>query len=269
MTESDGMDYRLGPTIARASGAGLGAGLGAFGGPVGAVLGQVTGYAVGELLAWVSTLAYAPLEGPKVRDALEGADEALSQRAGESLRDDGFFTAGPSGSPPAVEFFEGSVRAAARDYERRKAPYLGRFWANLAYEKDIDFARAAFLLRLAEDLTYRQLVLLAIFGTADEAPTRDRLVALNGDSGSERSTVEPECAAEMQDLASRNLLGFLNEELGEVINTYSAMEGRFSELDIARIRPVSAGTQLVQLLSLTAMPALEREHVLAQLGTEV
>jgi hypothetical protein len=95
---------------------------------------------------------------------------------------------------------------------------------------------------------------------------KDRLTALNADTGNDASTVSPECATEMQDLANRNLLGYLNEDLELVTNTYAANEGRFTTLDLARIRPADAGVQLVRLLSLNSMPELEREHVLVLLG---
>lgn len=237
-----------------------------LGGPVGAVLGQVTGYAIGETVAWLASMAYAPLEGAKVQDALAGAEEALSLRAEDEFRNDGFFESADGGRPPVVEFFEASIRAAARDYEARKAAYLGRFWANLGYEREIDFQRAAFLLRVAGDLTYRQLVLLAIFTRADAPELEARLTALNAETGDDSSTVSPDCAAEMQDLSDRNLLGYLNPKEGLVTNTWAANGGKFAVLALERIRPTGAGGQLVRLLSLTAMPEAEQEHVLTQLG---
>jgi hypothetical protein len=252
---------------ARAGGVALGAGLSTLGGPVGLVLGQVTGYAVGEVVAWLASIAYAPLEGPKVQAALSGADEVLSARSDETTRADGFFSAVGYERPPAVEFFEGAMRAAARAHEARKAAYLGRFWANLAYESDIDFQRAAYLLRLAGELTYRQLVLAAIFVRAEsDEGMRERLETLNATTGDDESTVAPDCAEEMQDLADRGVLGFLNSESRMVINTIAANEGRFAHLDLSRIRPMGAGSQLARLLSLHSMASAELEPVVMQLG---
>jgi hypothetical protein len=230
------------------------------------VLGQVAGYAVGEVVAWLAAIAYAPLEGPKVHEALRGAEDILSRRNQDQLRQDGYFEAVEQGRPPVIEFFEGAIRAAARDHEARKAAYQGRFWANLAYEQGIDMERAAFLLRLAEDLTYRQIVLLAIFSRGNTSTMQDRLARLNAGSGEDESTVTADCAAEMQDLADRNLLGYLNHEVGLITNTIAANEGRFASLNLTGIRPAEAGIQLVCLLSLDAMPDAEQEHVLSQLG---
>ncbi|MBA2713877.1 MAG: hypothetical protein H0U55_10055 [Rubrobacteraceae bacterium] len=59
--------------------------------------------------------------------------------------------------------FEGVVLAAQREAEEKKVRLYGNLLANLAFAQDHDRSQANFLIRLGEDLSYRQLCLLSLF----------------------------------------------------------------------------------------------------------
>jgi len=92
--------------------------------------------------------------------ALYACDEIRSQlEAGGSLRDDGFFDGDPS---DAEEILEGVLLAAQDSFEERKVRYLGYLYATVACTDQISPYLANRLLAQARQLTYRQLVLLAM-----------------------------------------------------------------------------------------------------------
>lgn len=145
------------------------------------VAGVAVGFAVGGPAGAIAGAAGTP---PLVRVVRDFADRLLSpgqrrrasevvllvgerirarQNAGDELRDDGFFTVGPKGRPPAEELAEAVLLAAQGEHEERKLPFLANLFANIAFDKRVDRATGNQLVRLAERLSYRQVCLLALF----------------------------------------------------------------------------------------------------------
>ncbi len=129
-----------------------------------------------ELLRSVAEEAAAALTGPRER-ARAGAALAfavehsvLLSRLDRRVRTDGFFTELVGGRVPAVELAEAVVGAARRSVEERRLRHLGYLLAEVVVSADIDAALATRALRLAEGLSWRQLVLLAAVGRRDRAP---------------------------------------------------------------------------------------------------
>jgi hypothetical protein len=83
---------------------------------------------------------------------------------GDQLRDDNWFDERPHGRSIAAEICEGTLLIAQREHEERKIEYYGYLLANLGFEDDVDEYLANWLLRLAEQLTWSQLVLLGMIG---------------------------------------------------------------------------------------------------------
>jgi hypothetical protein len=54
--------------------------------------------------------------------------------------------------------------AAQREHEEKKVPLLGNLMASIPFDEEIDRGQANLLLRLAEDVSYRQLCILALLG---------------------------------------------------------------------------------------------------------
>jgi hypothetical protein len=88
---------------------------------------------------------------------------------GKELRDDDFFLKDEAtGRTSADEIIEGTLLAAQREHEERKIPYYANLVANLPFERVIDRYGGNFLLRTAQDLSYRQLCLLALVAKKTE-----------------------------------------------------------------------------------------------------
>jgi hypothetical protein len=87
---------------------------------------------------------------------------------GAQLRDDDFFLQDEAtGRSSAEEIVEGTLLAAQREHEERKIPYYANLIANLPFEPAIDRYTANLLLRTAQELSYRQLCLLALVAKKD------------------------------------------------------------------------------------------------------
>ncbi len=167
---------------------------------VGGVAGQATGdpmsgAALQPLVAGainrIGALIYQRLTGPaqqrRAGGALFVARARIRERleSGDKPRDDGFFDEMGGDRAPAEELLEGVLLQAADSYQQRKVQYLGEFYASLVFATGLDPAYAHALLRVADRLTYRQLVLLALIG----GPLRTRvscspwnLAAVRGDA---------------------------------------------------------------------------------------
>lgn len=165
---------------------------GAIGGAVGGLVGSLAGFAVagpvgalgGSILGNSVGNASAPLiEHAFQRVSAEFMQRQLSQReetrivsvldcvagqvtsnyaSGLKVRQDGFFSDEKYDRSAADEIFEGVLLAAQREYQEKKIPYYGSLFANIAFHPEISRAQANLLIRLAEQLSYRQLCLLQI-----------------------------------------------------------------------------------------------------------
>lgn len=82
---------------------------------------------------------------------------------GESLRsDNAFFTNNGVQNSNAEELFEGVLLQCKRAHEEKKIRYISNIMANIAFDEDFGISEANQLLKLAENMTYRQLVYIAV-----------------------------------------------------------------------------------------------------------
>jgi hypothetical protein len=86
----------------------------------------------------------------------------LSVGSGKSFRQDDFFSNKINERSAAEEIFEGVLFAAEREYEEKKVKFVGNIYANILFYPSIDRAKANFLLRLAQGLSYRQLCIVSL-----------------------------------------------------------------------------------------------------------
>ena len=108
-----------------------------------------------------------PREEARVGGVLALSAEVLKSKLdqGHQLRDDGFFDAPAiDHKSDAEEVLEGVLRKAQTEYEERKLEYFARFWANACIVKDFEAADLHYLMKLAEQLTYRHLTIIAMLG---------------------------------------------------------------------------------------------------------
>jgi len=150
------------------------------GGAGGAVLGLLSGDPVvvaalgGAGVAAASALRHVGHEfvdrflGPRERKRVGAvltviAEDIHDHRArGEELRTDGFFDAGPGDRRHADEVAESILLKCQREPEEKKIPYMGHFFANVAFSPDVSALMAHQLAKHAEQLSFRQFCLLNI-----------------------------------------------------------------------------------------------------------
>jgi hypothetical protein len=263
--QEDGLARELIDSGSELAGAATGGALGLIGGPVGVAAGAASGVVVTRALKHVGAEIQKRLLAPRQRiragAAFAVAADEINERlhAGEDARDDGFFQESGQRSS-AEELLEGVLLHAATEYEERKVPYLGRLYASLAFRADVTPAQAHFLLRLADQLTYRQYVMLAIFGS-----THAERVELAWQV-SPRFPLVPrpagEALRELDDLGTKGLLGFQQDRGREATPPAGTWgTGSFSEASHIKITPTNTGSLLIDLCGLVAIPAEEKAEV--------
>jgi hypothetical protein len=114
----------------------------------------------------------SPWERARAGGALAFAAELAVTRshAGRPVRSDDFFRVREGGRSDAERLVEAVVSAARRTTEDRRVRHLGYLVAEVAVSPDIDPALAARALQLAEQCSWRQLVVLAAVGRRDRVP---------------------------------------------------------------------------------------------------
>jgi hypothetical protein len=91
-------------------------------------------------------------------------------RSGRQLRSDAFFAGRDGARAASGEVVEAVVAAARRSADERRVRHLGYLLAEVAFSADIDAELVARALRLAEQLGWRQLALLAGVARRDRVP---------------------------------------------------------------------------------------------------
>lgn len=237
----------------------------------GPVLGAGVGVALGEVFARVGLELYdrllAPRQGARAAGALDVALVRVQERkeAGDRLREDGFFDAGPDGRADAEEVLEGTLLTAANAYEERKVPHIGRLYANLAFDPSVSAAHANFLLRLADRLTYRQLTILAFFTKAQAGDYERAVLGLTAEASETGRRPSPALLAEMDDVSDERLLG-IRQNNGTATPPDATFGGSgWKPGNVGSAAPMVVGETLHRLMDLDAIPDADLDAVLAEL----
>jgi hypothetical protein len=239
----------------------------AFGILAGPLVGAGTGAMLGEALSRVGVELYArflaPRQGARAAGALAVAVVKVEERleAGDEPRRDGFFDRGPDGRADADEVLEGTLLTAANAYEERKVPLIGRLWANLVFDETVSARHANYLLRLADRLTYGQLVALAFFHDAQSGDYEHALIGLQG-SGPLPS---PALLAELDDLSAARLLGLRQTDGSVIAPTEAWSPSNWSKAKLAQAALMPVGDRLWRLMELHQLPSADVDAVLTDL----
>jgi hypothetical protein len=113
-----------------------------------------------------------PREQVRAGAALAFAVEyaATQHRAGRPARTDGWFDPRPGGRPVSEDLAEAVVAAARRSTDERRVRHLGYLLAEVSCSPDLDAGLAERALRSSEELSWRQLALLAGAGRRERVP---------------------------------------------------------------------------------------------------
>ncbi len=180
-------------------------------------------------------------------------------RSGDEARRDGFFEAHGDRRPDAEELLEGLLRYAAETYEERKLPYMAHLYDAVVHDASISPSMAIYLLKLAHDLTYRQLIALAAYADRDR---EDALYVglLAGGALELPREPDPSVTGEMTLLQGRGLIADRRDE--------AEIEARMSgREDSRRYHATEIGTRLAGALRLSLIADDDiRSWLLATMG---
>ena len=250
-------------------GAVTGGAIGLVGGPAGSIGGAAAGVAITKTIRRVGVEVYDRLLVPRQQErvgtvlavALDDAQARAEQ--GAEIRDDGFFDSGEGQRSDADELLEGVLLQAANAYQERKLRHLGAILPSLAVRQDVSAADGHWLARLADRLTWRQFVVLAIFAEPPEERVLQRDIDRDegraaGPAGGLRQEVE--------ELATFGLLGVVdsNGEPTSAGSTWESASGMWG-VPMARWRMTGQGCLLVDVARLDDISAAERAGILDDL----
>jgi len=226
-----------------ATGAGIGQWLGS--GPAGAAYGATATIMFKDVVLDFTNRLLGHREeqriGAVIRYFWDKYQENLA--AGNGPRQDGFFEDASDDRAAAKEVFEGVLLAAQREHQEKKLRFFGNLVANIAFHPEYDRAHANQLIKVAEELSYRQLCLLSIFARNDQS---DISLRQQNYQGQRTGSVELiGLLGEIYDLCRRQLLNDPTEQ----------PDGRLLVLELQTIVPsklsvYSAGDSLYYLMEL-------------------
>jgi hypothetical protein len=165
---------------------------------------------------------------------------------GQRVRCDAFVHAAPGVRAAADEFAEAVLAAVVTEHEEAKLPHFGALLANVLCHDETDRTLAMLLVRLTGTLSWRQLVLLALFSVGE------RLGVRATDYHADRRVPGPTVTAlhESLDLERQGLLLQTN---GVVAN--------IRDLIPVGLVPMGVGQSLVKRLALNQIPGEAVEAV--------
>lgn len=187
----------------------------AIGGPEGAAAGSVAATAIEHMFqnmgSEIKKRTLAPLEEERVGTVYAKAKELIEEKIaqGKTPRNDNFFVKDSNSRPASEELLEGTLLAAQREHEEKKSVYLARLYANILFHPEISRPTAKHLIKLAEQLTYRQIAILNNIAAMQFARTLNPPInplkksAYESVSGTENVAI----AAEIFDLYRMSILG--------------------------------------------------------------
>lgn len=187
----------------------------AIGGPEGAAAGTIAATAIEHMFqnmgSEIKKRTLTPLEEQRVGTVYTKAKELIEENIaqGKTPRNDNFFDKDSSSRPASEELLEGTLLAAQREYEEKKAVYLARLYANILFHPEISRPTANRLIKLAEQLTYRQIAIVNSIAAMQFARTLNPPInplknsAYESVSGTENVAI----AAEIFDLYRMSVLG--------------------------------------------------------------
>jgi hypothetical protein len=204
-------------------------------------------------------------EEERVGAALLLMDEDTRQREAraERPRVDGFFDDRGALRPEAEDLLEAVLRRAAGTYEERKLPLLARLYSAVAHDATISAAEALYLVRVADELTYRQFVALAVLAHSDEHEQALANVEALHETG--RNVADESIRVELSNMVDLRLVGIsANEEVGPLNNVFAGLLPR-GKVTYAQLGLLPSGQRLVQTTGADEIDASQRERWLEEL----
>ena len=250
------------------TGAAIGGAVGLMGGPPGAIGGAMAGVTITKVLTRVGLEVHDRLIVRRQQERVGRAlgvmehDAAQGLAAGHRPRDDGFFETPPDGRrSDAEEVLEGVLRAAADANQERKLRHLGAVFPSLAVRDDVDTSDAHWLVHTAEQVSWRQMVVLALLA---DPPVDDlKTQGLEEAEGRGRPCASVTLAEEVEELGRLGLVGTSRSD-GKLVRAGATIGsiGQFWAVPMVDWKLTAAGALLVDVTRLCEINGHERETVL-------
>ena len=157
---------------AEIAGAATGGTVGFFiAGPIGAVGGAVVGPVLTKGLEIAADFALRDLSRREKIKAGAGLIFAYNKiikylEEGRTPREDGFFERDVTGRSASDEILEGTLLRCKNEHEEKKLKLIGNIYANTAFMPEVNVTGANWLLQKCQELTYRQLCVVALIEQA-------------------------------------------------------------------------------------------------------
>jgi hypothetical protein len=237
---------------------------------VGSAAGELTARVLLRVGAEIEKRLLAPRQEKRIADAYASASAGVEAhlQQGDRLRDE-FYEQSEDGGI-AGELLEGVLLTAADAWEQRKVPYIGRLFAGVAFEPTVHLPDANYLLRLADQLTYRQLLLLAVWHRMDGLDLSEKVALILDDATPARLNKATDALqAEMEDLSTLGLVGVERKDgtMGSPDPTWDGIAdaGTLKRASLTDIHLTSLGETLHRLMGLDDVPAAETDEILPEL----
>lgn len=164
----DGITDVTGSVAGALAGAGIGA---MIAGPAGVAGGALAGTAIEKVFQCIGKEIQerflSKSESKKIGTVYSCAREKIeiNLNSGKVLRNDNFFSKKTNDRSSSEEILEGTIFAAQREHEEKKLPYLANLYANINFDSTINRQMANQLIKIASNITYRQIVILCVVGS--------------------------------------------------------------------------------------------------------
>ncbi|MBE0410524.1 MAG: hypothetical protein IBX69_12420 [Anaerolineales bacterium] len=140
-------------------------------GPIGAVGGAVVGQVFTKGLEIAADFALRDLSRREKIKAGAGLIFAYYKinkylEEGRTPRGDDFFERDVTGRSASDEILEGTLLRCKNEHEEKKLKLIGNIFANVAFMPEVKVAGANWLLQKCQELTYRQLCVIALIEQA-------------------------------------------------------------------------------------------------------
>jgi hypothetical protein len=139
----------------------------------GAAVGPLVALAFKRIGTEISEMILGPREMARVGATYSLAYEKINNKIlnGDKIREDDFFSKQNIDRSKSETLLEGTLLKARNEYEEKKIKFYSNFLANLNFNEAISFEKGNTLLRILEQLSYRQLSILSYFNDVDKVNT--------------------------------------------------------------------------------------------------
>lgn len=198
--------------VGSVTGAVVGASIGtAVAGPAGAGIGAIGEVVITKIFTGLSkefdqrNLSFS--ESQRIKNVHDAALIKIQENItnGKRIRNDDFFYDDEDDRSSAEEILEGTLLASQRENEKKKLIYLSNMYANIIFDCNVDRYMANHLIKVASDLTYRQLLIILVLMRYQSGLLTDP-ARRNTEYGTINGYKNISLASEIFDLYRKNIL---------------------------------------------------------------